>query len=234
MAVLYLISKYATVFGTLIKGLWEHITCGILKLFVEDGRYLEPTEMCGHVEHELPQNKFNAFMICFLPSLINALLAVFLGGAGFMGLFILGVDKSVPVFWIYLVLYYIGISFFCNIFPLVEDAMNNWSRLYHSGLTDEDKARNEEIKRKQLENKAREKEAMKAAKEKAKEKKGSAPVKIKKSADGGEQIKSDTNIIAKILLFIPSAILYGGAFLEKYCVTFIISIIGTILAIVLM
>ena len=42
MKILYLISKYATVFGTLIKGLWEHLTCGILNVLVEDGRYLQP------------------------------------------------------------------------------------------------------------------------------------------------------------------------------------------------
>lgn len=199
MTILYLISKYATVFGTLIKGLWEHIVCGILKIFVEDARYLEPTEICGHVEHELSQSRVKAFLICFLPSLLNGILAFFLGGAGFMGLFILGVPKTTAVFWIYLVLYYVGISFFCNMFPLVEDAMNNWSRLYHSKS-------NEEI-------------------EETKEEKTS-----KKS----RKSNGETNIVAKILLFIPSAILYAGAYLEKYCGTFIISIIATVLAVVLL
>lgn len=234
MTVFYLISKYATVFGTLIKGLWEHIVCGVLKLFVEDARYLEPTEICGHVEHEMSSNKAKAFLICFIPSLINAVLAFFLCGAGFMGLFILGVKYKEPIFWIYLVLYYLGISFFCNIFPLVEDAMNNWNLIYSSTLTDSQKARNKELLQKERENKAFEKEARKAAKEKAKEKKGSAPVKYKKGQNQKKEISKETNIVAKILLFIPSAILYAGAFLEKYCVTFIISVIGTILAIVLM
>ncbi len=200
MTIVYLISKYVTVFGTLIKGLWEHIACSVLKIFVEDARYLEPTEICGHVEHELPKSRTKSFLICFLPSILNAALAFFLGGAGFMGLFVLGVQKNTVVFWIYLVLYYLGISFFCNMFPSVEDAMNNWSRLYHSRLSPEDKARNEEIK---------------------------------KSSDDNGQIKTDANIFAKILLFIPSAILYAGAYLEKYCVTFIVSIAVTVLAIVL-
>lgn len=200
MTVFYVISKYATVFGTLIKGLWEHISCGILKIFVEDARYLEPTELCGHVEHEMPKDRAKAFLVCFIPTIVNALLAFFLGGAGFMGLFNLGVQKSSPVFWLYVVLYYLGVSFFCNMFPLVEDAMNNWDRIYQSALTDEDKAKNEEIK---------------------------------KSSDKGEKIKKEANIFTKILLFIPSAIMYGGAFLEKYCGTFIISIIVTVLAIFL-
>lgn len=231
MTVFYLISKYATIFGTTIKGLWEHIVCGMLKIFVEDGRYLEPTELCGHVEHELTDNKSKAFLMCFIPSAVNALLAVFLGGAGFMGLFVLDVKMNTPVFWVYVVLLYLGISFFCNIFPLVEDAMNNWSRLYQSKLTDEEKARNEEIKKLRAQNKALEKQAKKDAKANAK--KGTLPVKIKKNSNGGEQIKTETNIVAKVLLFIPSAILYGGAFLEKYGVTFIISIVATALAIIL-
>lgn len=231
MTVFYLISKYATIFGTTVKGLWEHIVCGMLKIFVEDGRYLEPTELCGHVEHELTENKAKAFLMCFIPSAVNAILAVFLGGAGFMGLFVLGVQAKQPIFWVYVVLLYLGISFFCNIFPLVEDAMNNWSRLYNSKLTDEEKAKNEEIKKQRAQNKALEKEAKKNAKANAK--KGTAPVKFKKNSNGGEQIKTDTNIVAKILLFIPSAILYGGAYLEKYGITFIISIVVTALAIII-
>lgn len=234
MTVLYVISKYVTVFGSLIKGLWEHLACGAFKIFVEDGRYLQPTEMCGHVEHELSPKKTSAFLFCFLPSLINALLAFVLGGAGFMGLFKLGVKFSEPVFWLYIVLYYLGISFFCNIFPLVEDAMNNWSLIYDTKLTEAEKERNEEIKRKIAKNKAKEKAAQKAAKEKAKEVKGTAPAKIKSSAQGLETVKSETGIVAKILLFIPSAILYAGAFLEKYCVTFIISIAVTVVSIILM
>lgn len=200
MTVFYVISKYATVFGALIKGLWEHISCGILKIFVEDARYLEPTELCGHVEHELPRGRAKAFLVCFIPAIVNALLAFFLGGAGFMGLFNLGVQKSSPAFWLYVVLYYLGVSFFCNMFPLVEDAMNNWDRIYRSSLTDEEKAENEEIQ---------------------------------KSSDSGKKVKKESNIFTKILLFIPSAIMYGGAFLEKYCVTFIISIVVTVLAIFL-
>ncbi len=233
MTIFYVITKYVTVFGTLIKGLWEHIFCGVFKIFVEDARYLQPNEICGHVEHELVDSKAKSFFVTFLPGIINALLAFFLGGAGYMGLFELGVKKSSPVFWVYLILFYLGVSFFCNIFPLVEDAMNNWNNLYNSKLTEEEKKENEEIIKKQKENKAFAKEAKNAAKEKAKEKKGSAPVKYKKIENNNLKIKTDTNIIVKILLFIPSAIMYGGAYLEKYGITFIISIIVTVLAIVL-
>ena len=64
----------------------------------------------------------------------------------------------------------------CNIFPLVEDAMNLWEVAY---------------KQKKM------------------------------------------NIIGRIFFAIPSALAYAGAFLEKYCVTFIALAAAVILSFVL-
>ncbi|MBQ8228870.1 MAG: hypothetical protein IJZ88_07650 [Clostridia bacterium] len=169
MKILYLISKYITLPGAVVKGLWEHITCGALKVLVEDGRYLQANELCGHVDHELTSSKAKTFLLSFIPTLINGLLAFFLGGAGFMGLFMLKVVPPAPAegsasqpiaFWLYIVLFYLGVSFFCNMFPLFEDALNNWGLIYQSKLTDEQKQTNERIKAE----KAYEKEAKKLAK----------------------------------------------------------------------
>ncbi len=219
MKIVYLISKYITVLGTVTKGLWEHITCGLLKLVVEDGRYLQANELCGHVEHEFAKSKTKAFLVCTIPSIVNALLAFFLGGAGFMGLFILRVAPQTLSFWIYLVLFYLGVSFFCNIFPLYEDAINNWALIYQTKLTDEQKQFNEKIKAE----KAYEKEAKKLAKANGQK----AP---QKSKNDTPAIVKETSIVAKILLFIPSAILLTGSFLEKHGLTFTISIAVTVLA----
>lgn len=224
MKILYLISKYATVFGTLIKGLWEHLTCGILNVFVEDGRYLQPNELCGHVEHDLTATKPKTFLLSWLPGIINAALAFVLGGAGFMGLFILRVSYNEAIFWIYIVLFYLGFSFFCNMFPLYEDALNNWSLLYQQKLTDEEKKNNAEIKQKIKTEKAYIKEAKKVAKESGKAKSGIPSAKPK------QKIKKETNIFIKIILFIPSVIMLVGSFLEKYALTFIVGIILTVLA----
>ncbi len=232
MKILYLISKYLTIPGTVVKGLWEHLTCGMLKVLVEDGRYLQANELCGHVEQEFAKSKAKAFLVNFIPTIINGLLAFFAGGAGFMGLFILDVvpgeklENSVP-FIIYVVLFYLGVSFFCNMFPLYENAIHSWSLIYQSKLTDAQKQINEENKEKIKAQKAYDKEAKKLAKvngQKAdtKEKNDDTPVIIK-----------ETSIITKILLFIPSALILAGSFLEKYGLTFIISIIVTVLAIVL-
>ena len=226
MKIIYLISKYATFFGALIKGLWEHIFCGIFKIFVEDARYLQPNELCGHVEHSLSHNRAKTFFSIFIPSLINAVLAFFLCSAGFTGLFVLKVAHTSAMFWIYVVLLYLGISFLCNIFPLVEDAMNNWNLIYGVKLSEEDKKLNEEIKEKIKANKAFEKEQKKLAKEKGK------PFKPSAKEDIGI-IKSQSSIFTKIILFIPSAVLYAGAYLEKYAVTFILSVIAVAAAIII-
>ena len=222
------ISKYATFFGALIKGLWEHIFCGIFKIFVEDARYLQPNELCGHVEHSLPKSRAKAFLVMFCPSLINAVLAYFLCSAGFMGLFVLKVSAKSAMFWVYAVLLYLGISFLCNIFPLVEDAMNNWSLIYGVKLSEEDKKHNAEIKEKIKARKAFEKESKKLAKES-----GKKVVKTNANNDIGE-IKSQSGIVSKILLFIPSAVLYAGAYLEKYAVTFILSAAAVAAAIIIL
>ena len=232
MKILYLISKYATFFGALIKGLWEHIMCGILKVFVEDGRYLQPTESCGHVEHEFTKGAGKTFALTFFPSLLNAVLAFFLGGAGFMGLFIIKSSPSSPIFWVYIVLLYLGISFFCNIFPLFEDALNNWSQIYQTTLSEEDIALNKELEEKIKAQKAYAKEAKKIAKQKAKEG-GSkkTPYDPFKDKQAPEKITKEVGIFTKIILFIPSVLMMAGSFLEKYGLTFIISIAAVIIAI---
>ncbi len=230
MKILYLISKFITLPGSVSKALWEHITCGILKILVEDGRYLQTNELCGHIEHEFTTSKAKAFLVNFIPTLINGILAFFFGGAGFTGLFILKVvppeaptgSAPAPIaFWLYIVMFYLGISFFCNMFPLFENAMNSWALIYQTKLTDAQKEANEAIKAQ----KAYEKEAKKLAK--ANEK--SAP----KTKGNEQKIIKETSIITKILLFIPSAVILAGSFLEKYGLTFIISIIVTVLAILL-
>ena len=247
MKILYLISKYATVLGAYIKGLWEHIICGVLKIFVEDGRYLQPTELCGHVEHELTQSVGKTFSLGFFPFIVNAVLAFFLSGAGILGLFVIKPAVTTVIFWVYAVLLYLGISFFCNMFPLFEDAINNWSLIYQSKLSEDEIALNKELSEKLKAKKAYEKEAKKLAKEKAKEKKQNSNVvgydhnksekkasydPIKNSKESEKiTIKKNVNIFTKIILFIPSAIMLAGSFLEQYGLTFILSVIGVIAAV---
>lgn len=224
MNIIYLISKYVTIIGSVFKGLFEHITCGMTGILVEDGRTLQANELCGHVEHEFTKSKAKTFTFCFLPGVVNALLAFFFGGAGFMGLFMLKVAPDKAIFWVYLVVYYIGVSFACNIFPLYEDALNNWSLIYQQKLTDEEKRINAELKEKYKTAKAFEKESKRVAKQN-----GSKPIKSTAKKEK-LKIKKETNIFTKIILFIPSVIMLAGSFLEKYGLTFILFIILTVLS----
>ena len=52
MTVIYVIVKYLTIVGTFTKAFFEHLSCRVYEVLIEDGRYLANSEMCGHIEHE--------------------------------------------------------------------------------------------------------------------------------------------------------------------------------------
>ena len=52
MRILYVIVKALTFPGTLLHALWEHCLCRKFHCTVEDARYFQANELCGHVEHE--------------------------------------------------------------------------------------------------------------------------------------------------------------------------------------
>ena len=130
MNVIYIISKYITVIGSFLKGFWEQLFCKILNIPVQDARYLQANELCGHVEHDFTKSKLITFLLCYLPGFMNRLFGYGMVTAGYFGLFYLRVPYNTVIFWVYLVFLYIGVSLFCNIAPLYEDALNNWSLLY--------------------------------------------------------------------------------------------------------
>lgn len=163
MTVIYAIFKLITFPGAYVKGFWEHLTCKILGLPVESSSYLSTNELCGHVEHALPKKPVEAFILAILPSVINAFIGSSFFGAGYMLVFEMGIGyyESRTAFVLGILLLYLGISFFCNVFPMIEDAMNLYDILYS-------------------------------------QKKG--------------------NIIGRIIAFIPTAVVYAGSYLERYCV----------------
>ena len=75
MRLIYVITKILTFPGALTKAFFEQIMCRIFKCPVEDNRYLRTDEMCGHVDHELIERPVASFMFCFIPGLLNFLLA---------------------------------------------------------------------------------------------------------------------------------------------------------------
>lgn len=130
MTVVYVISKYITVIGSILKGFWEHLFCRILGVPVSDARYLQATELCGHVEHDFTKTKAVTFFLNYLPGMMNRLFGYGLVVGGYLGLFYMKASAGSIAFWFYLVFYYIGVSLLSNNAPLYEDALNNWDLLY--------------------------------------------------------------------------------------------------------
>lgn len=130
MSILYVISKYITVIGSVLKGFWEHLFCRLLGVPVQDARYLQTNELCGHVEHDFTKTKLVTFFLCYLPGMMNRLFGYGMVIGGFLGMFLLKVPFDSIIFWVYIVMLYIGISLMCNNAPLYEDALENWDLLY--------------------------------------------------------------------------------------------------------
>lgn len=177
MTMLYIASKILTFPGAYLRGFWEQLTCKILGLPVEVPGYLRIDEACGHVEHAMAKKGFASYLIATGPGFMNFMTGLPLFLAGFLNLKYMGMTVyDSPVFFaFYVLIMYAGISMLCNLFPLVEDAMNLFDVVYS---------------------------------------------------------QKKANIVGRILMFIPSAITYVGAYLEKYCITFILWIAAMILAFV--
>lgn len=130
MNTVYIISKYVTVIGSLLKGFWEHVFCRITKTAVSDARYLQATELCGHVEHDFTHKKALTFFLCYIPGFLNRLFGYGMLIGSYLGLFYLKTDSGNIMFFIYVVMLWLGISLMCNNAPLYEDALNNWDLIY--------------------------------------------------------------------------------------------------------
>lgn len=125
MKIVYLIVKYVTVVGTFLQAFFEHLTCRMYEILIEDGRYLRANEMCGHVEHEFIRRRGAAFGICFFPFLFNLLFGLALTSVGAMNIYSLGEFFTItgaPHLLNFLFLW-VGISCLTNLFPQVEDAL---------------------------------------------------------------------------------------------------------------
>lgn len=168
MTSLYILIKYLTFPGALVRGMWEQIVCRFSKVPVEDNRYLRSDEMSSHIEHEFMPKARGAFAICFVPFFFNMLGALFLGIIPAMMLVYLQF-RGIALIALCSVAYWLAISLFVNAFPLVEDALNMIDKVYHHG-----------------------------------------------------------NILQKIFYTPGVLICFAGAYLEKYCLTFLFAVALTL------
>ncbi len=168
MTSLYILTKYLTFPGALIRCMWEQIVCRICKVPVEDNRYLRNDEMTSHVEHELMPKAQGAFALCFVPAFMNFIGAVFLALAPIMFTFYAKFDDTVLTV-VNGLAYWFAFSLMVNSYPLIEDAYNMMEKIYKEG-----------------------------------------------------------NILQKILYAPGAALLFIGAFVERYCISFILGIVATV------
>ena len=172
MTGLYILIKYLTFPGALVRGVWEQLVCRMCKVPVEDNRYLRRDEMISHVEHEFMPKAQGAFAICFVPFFFNMLGALILGAIPSMMLLYLQF-RGLLLVATCAVSYWFAISLFVNAFPLLEDAMNMVDKVYHNG-----------------------------------------------------------NILQKILYTPGVGICFFGAYLERYCITFVLAIVVSIVIVI--
>lgn len=170
MTLIYIITRFLTFPGALVRGLIEHIVCRIHKTVIEDNRYIRTDENCSHIEHELMSTPGGAFAVCFVPMLFQIFLAACVSLAAATNLLYLGCF-SMPYGIIDIVCLWVGFSLTVNCFPSVEDALNMWEKLY----------------------------------------------------------KTKGHVFQKII-FAPGAVIcFVGAYLEKYCLTFVSGIVLTVI-----
>lgn len=131
MTSLYILTRYLTFPGALLKGFWQQIVCRICKVPVEDNRYLRNDEMCGNIEHEFMPKASGAFALCFVPAFMNGLLCLFLCVIPEF-VMLLGMG-GVLLKIASVVSYWFAFSLYVNSYPLIEDAMNMMNKVYKHG-----------------------------------------------------------------------------------------------------
>lgn len=129
MRILYVIVKALTIPGTVLHALWEHCLCRRFHCQVEDARYFQANELCGHVEHDFMPTRAKRFLICFLPFLFNLILGLLIVIPA--GVHVFKLQQYTNIF--YLLTLWIGISLLTSLFPLAEDAFAMWESFYAAG-----------------------------------------------------------------------------------------------------
>ena len=133
MTIIYVLSKIISIPGAIVKGFWEQVFCRAFKSPVESNDYIRMDELCGHVGHELIPTSARSFWYNFLPGYFNFGLGFTIASGPFINLLLLDVQNTTVKTVLYAILLWIGLSLLSNIFPLREDALNMWEKIYGKG-----------------------------------------------------------------------------------------------------
>lgn len=132
MNMLYIITKFLTFPGALVRGFWEHIVCRICGIPVEDNRIIRADEMCSHIEHELFPTARGAFAVCFVPAFMNGIFAFLLFICPFVNLFLFEISGPLMTV-INIISFWFAFSLYVNSYPTIEDALNMAEKVYKNG-----------------------------------------------------------------------------------------------------
>lgn len=127
MRILYIIIKFLTLPGAMVHAFFEHMGCRVCKILVDDARTIRADEMLSHIDHELVKRRGASFYICFVPFLLNLLIAFMLLLSGPVAIFYLGEYTR----WILWVMLYLGVAFLNNLFPQMEDILMLKENVYN-------------------------------------------------------------------------------------------------------
>lgn len=128
MRILFVIVKVLTFPGAILHALWEHCLCRRFHCPVEDVRYFQASELCGHVEHEFMPTRGKSFWFCFLPFFLNLVLGLLITIPA--SVHVIKLQQFTNIF--YLLMLWFGISLLTSLFPLMEDAIALWEHFYRS------------------------------------------------------------------------------------------------------
>ena len=128
MRIVYVIGKYITFPGAFLRAFWEQLTCLLLGIPVEHSGYLRANEMCGHIEHFLPEKSSAAYVQATAPGVMGLLTGLPMFMLGFVNLRFMGFTfgDSAAMFILYVAMTYVGASIMCCLHPQYEVAVNLW------------------------------------------------------------------------------------------------------------
>ena len=132
MTTLYIITKYLTFPGALVRGFFEQLVCRICGIPVEDNRIVRRDELSGHIEHELFPKSRGAFAVCFVPAFMNGIFAFLLCLCPFVNLFMFEMNNVLSTI-LSVLAYWFAFSLYANSYPTIEDALNMKEKVYKQG-----------------------------------------------------------------------------------------------------
>ncbi len=130
MGTLHAVTSILTYPGVIFRLVLTQLFCRIFRCKVKKVKYISIERPCAVVEHEELAGAPKRFWLCFLPFFFSFIigLAILLPAA--LQLFHLGNATFLNA-----VLFWIGFSLICNMFPEYQDACAMWSGIYKNKKT---------------------------------------------------------------------------------------------------